>query len=151
MHDMILLEIRAVPVESSRGRHNPRVVKRKMSNFPTKSRTASAPKPAPRFRYADHIEIVLLEIVLPSKTAGRKPGRSSGGQGREGARPPHGPPAVVHRQVFWEAHARAWRASGLTRKRYCERHGLSEASFNHWMDRLHHLFRKGGTGRTKQA
>jgi hypothetical protein len=148
---MILLEIRAVPVESSRGRHNPRVVKRKMSNFPTKSRTASAPKPAPRFRYADHIEIVLLEIVLPSKTAGRKPDRSSGGQCREGARPPHGPPAVVHREVFWEAHARAWRASGLTRKRYCERHGLSQASFNHWMDRLHHLFRKGGTGRTKQA
>ena len=146
MHDVILLEIRAVPVESSRGRHNPRVVKRKMSNFPTKSRTASAPKPAPRFRSADHIE-----IVLPSKTTGRKLGRSSGGQGREGARPPHGPPAVVHREAFWEAHARAWRAGGLTRKRYCERHGLSESSFNHWMDRLHYLFRKGGTGRTKRA
>jgi hypothetical protein len=38
MHEMILIEIIGTPAEHSRGRHNPRVVKRKMSNFPTKAR-----------------------------------------------------------------------------------------------------------------
>jgi hypothetical protein len=42
MHELILIEIIAVPAERSRGRHNPRVVKRKMSSFPTK-----APFPEP--------------------------------------------------------------------------------------------------------
>ena len=31
---VVLIEIRSVPTERSRGRHNPRVVKRKMSGFP---------------------------------------------------------------------------------------------------------------------
>jgi hypothetical protein len=34
MYELILIEIIAVPAERSRGRHNPRVVKRKMSSFP---------------------------------------------------------------------------------------------------------------------
>lgn len=55
----MLVEIVAVPAERSRGRHNPRVVKRKrkMSNFPTKAR--AAPGPRRHFRYPDHIVIVL--------------------------------------------------------------------------------------------
>ena len=32
-----------MPAERSRGRHDPRVVKRKMSNFPTKARAAPPP------------------------------------------------------------------------------------------------------------
>jgi hypothetical protein len=40
MRELILVEIVAVPAERSRGRHNPRVVKRKMSSFPTKARAA---------------------------------------------------------------------------------------------------------------
>ena len=43
MVELILIEITAVPAERSRGRHNPRLVKRKMSRFPTKSRAAPAP------------------------------------------------------------------------------------------------------------
>ena len=43
MVELILIEITALPAERSRGRHNPRVVKRKMSSFPTKSRAAPAP------------------------------------------------------------------------------------------------------------
>lgn len=38
VHQAILEEILEVRVRSSRGRSNPRAVKRKMSNFPTKSR-----------------------------------------------------------------------------------------------------------------
>ncbi len=57
MHELILIEIIAVPAERSRGRHNPRVVKRKMSNFPTKAR--AAPGPRRRCHYPDHIALVL--------------------------------------------------------------------------------------------
>ena len=35
MVELILIEIMAVPAERSRGKHRPRVVKRKMSSFPT--------------------------------------------------------------------------------------------------------------------
>ncbi len=37
-HEAVLDELLEERVSSSRGRHNPRAVKRKMSNFPTKSR-----------------------------------------------------------------------------------------------------------------
>jgi hypothetical protein len=52
---LILVEIVALPAERSRGRHNPRVVKRKMSNFPTKAR--ASPLPRRVFRYAEHVRI----------------------------------------------------------------------------------------------
>ena len=42
MGELILIEILAGPAEQSRGRHRPRAVKRKMSNFPTKARAAPA-------------------------------------------------------------------------------------------------------------
>src|SRR3954449_2682111 len=53
MVDVVLSEILAVPAERSRGRHNPRVVKRKMSNFPTKSRAVPNPLPSQRIHYED--------------------------------------------------------------------------------------------------
>jgi hypothetical protein len=56
MVELILIEITAVPAERSRGKHHPRVVKRKMSSFPTKSRAAPAARH--RFRYDEHIRIV---------------------------------------------------------------------------------------------
>jgi len=40
MTECVLIELIALPAEQSRGRHNPRVVKRKMSGFPTKARAA---------------------------------------------------------------------------------------------------------------
>lgn len=40
-HEAILDEILEVPVVSSRGRSNPRAVKRKMSKYPTKHRAAA--------------------------------------------------------------------------------------------------------------
>jgi hypothetical protein len=56
MRELILVEIVAVPAERSRGRHNPRVVKRKMSGFPTKARAAPAPRQL--FRYEARVRII---------------------------------------------------------------------------------------------
>ena len=66
MRELILVEILAVPAERSRGRHNPRVVKRKMSSFPTKAR--AAPPSGRVFRYEDHIRVV----APPGRLAGRR-------------------------------------------------------------------------------
>ena len=65
MRELILLEILAVPAERSRGRHNPRVVKRKMSGFPTKAR--AAPSPRRVFRYAEHVRVVPPAAAAPPK------------------------------------------------------------------------------------
>jgi hypothetical protein len=65
MVELILLEIIAVPAERSRGRHNPRAVKRKMSNFPTKAR--AAPSSAQRIHYEDHIRLLVPVDHLPSQ------------------------------------------------------------------------------------
>jgi hypothetical protein len=124
MIELVLIEILAVPAEQSRGRHNPRVVKRKMSNFPTKARAAPAPRRI--FRYDDHIR-----ILAP-------------------AAPPRG--GNPHRQIsdagaFWLEHARSWRRSGLPRTIYCQQHGLKPPAFNTWIARLRDNFRRS----TKKA
>jgi hypothetical protein len=78
MVDLILLEIVSVPAERSRGRHNPRAVKRKMSNFPTKSR--AAPSSTQRIHYDDHIRLLVPAHPSPSQKAGhsqRRLGRSA--------------------------------------------------------------------------
>ena len=67
MRELILLEILAVPAERSRGRHNPRVVKRKMSSFPTKAR--AAPPSGRVSRYDDHVRVV----APPDPPTGRAP------------------------------------------------------------------------------
>jgi hypothetical protein len=66
MRELILIEIIALPAERSRGRHNPRVVKREMSGFPTKARAA----PPPRQR----------------RRPGRRSGRHAGGSRPAAAR-----------------------------------------------------------------
>jgi hypothetical protein len=43
MEEIILSEITLKLADRSRGRHNPRVVKKKMSSFPTKSRAQPPP------------------------------------------------------------------------------------------------------------
>jgi hypothetical protein len=57
MEEAILVEILARPADRSRGRHNPRAVKRKMSHFPTKSRAQPILPPRQHLIYADHISI----------------------------------------------------------------------------------------------
>ena len=134
MVELVLVEILAVPAEQSRGRHNPRVVKRKMSTFPTKARAAPAPRRI--FRYDDHIRI--LAPAAPSCPA-RAPAAASK------SRPPRG--GNPHQQItdagaFWLEHVRSWRRSGLPRTTYCQQHDLKPPTFNTWTARLRDNFRR---------
>ena len=119
MTEVVLIEILAVPAERSRGRHNPRVVKRKMSNFPTRSRCAASAAPSQRFRYDEHIVIV----APPEPIA------------------PHDGWSQTSRQTFWQAQVQAWRTSGLPRAVYCQQHNLSPRAFNAAVARLRQTFR----------
>jgi hypothetical protein len=85
MQQLVLIEILAVPAEQSRGRHNPRVVKRKMSGFPTKARAAPAARQV--ICYRDHIR-----IVAPAADQAAQPSQPS--------MPPNPPPT-------WRDHVRA--------------------------------------------
>ena len=144
MHALILIEIVAVPAERSRGRHNPRAVKRKMSGFPTKARTA--PAPGQVFHYAEHIRVVAPAgapaepAPPPTATAKKRPPRS---RPRKAAAPPERPSRL--------AHVRAWRASGLARAAYCARHGLNPRAFNQWVARSRPTFRRKGLPRRNYA
>ena len=125
----ILIEILAVPAERSRGRHNPRVVKRKMSNFPTKSRSAARAAPVRCLRYDEHIVIVAPPEPAPPAMAGR-----------QRAVPATRQPAQTNHQTFWQAHVQAWRASGLRRAVYCQQHNLKPQAFNAAVARLRQTF-----------
>ena len=130
MTEVILIEIVAVPAERSRGRHNPRVVKRKMSNFPTKSRSAASAAQSQRFRYDEHIVIVAPPEPPAPTTAGRHQPAPTTRQ-----------PAQTSRQTFWQAQVQAWRASGLPRAIYCQQRNLSPRAFNAAVARLRQNFR----------
>jgi hypothetical protein len=116
MVDLILIEILAVPAEQSRGRRNPRVVKRKMSNFPTKAR--AAPTAHQVLRYEEHIRVLAPVIA---KHRDRRLGPT--------------------KQVGYD-HVRAWRASGLSRRAYCQAHRLQPSVFNTWVARSRSVFRR---------
>jgi hypothetical protein len=134
MVELILIEITAVPAERSRGRHRPRVVKRKMSSFPTKSRAAPAPRQV--VRYDDHIRVVApagtpeRHVPPPAITPAEKPRRR-----------PRKAPAPTGRCPAWLKHVRSWRLSGLSRATYCDRHGLNPRAFHHWVARARPNFR----------
>ena len=138
MHELILIEILAVPAERSRGRHNPRVVKRKMSGFTTKAR--AAPASGRVFRYEDHVRVV-APAGSPADQA--PPPTAPAGKRRKRRRPrkasaPTGRPS-------WLEHVRSWRASGLARATYCERHGLNPRAFHQWVARSRQIFRRSGS------
>jgi hypothetical protein len=136
MHELILIEIIAVPAERSRGRHNPRVVKRKMSNFPTKAR--AAPRSGQAFRYEAHIRIVApvsspaTQVPRPTARPGEKPKRH---RPRMASAPTRCHPA-------WLQHVRSWRVSGLSRTAFCECHGLNPSTFHRWVARSRQTFRR---------
>jgi hypothetical protein len=130
MTELILVEILAVPAERSRGRHNPRAVKRKMSNFPTKSRSAASATPSQCLRDNAHIVIVVPPEPIAPTTTGRKQ-----------ATPTASPPAQTSRQTFWRAQVQAWRTSGLPRAVFCQQHNLSSRAFNAAIARLRQTFR----------
>jgi hypothetical protein len=144
MAEFILLEILAVPAERSRGRHNPRAVKRKMSNFPTRARAAPAPAPRQVFRYEDHIRIV-APVIAPAVAPAVAPGRGEADPPATTAHPRHPwrrTPRPTGQHTMWHDHVRAWRASNLSRHAYCQVHDLALRSFNAWVARLRHTFRR---------
>jgi hypothetical protein len=132
MTELILIEILAVPAERRRGRHNPRVVRRKMSNFPTKSRSAARAASAQCLRYDEHIVIVASPEPAPPAMAGRQRAVPTSRQAQ---------PAQTNHQTFWQAHVQAWRASGLRRAVYCQQHNLKPQAFNAAVARLRQTFR----------
>ncbi len=135
MVELILIEIVALPAERSRGRHNPRVVKRKMSGFPTKAR--AAPASSRVFRYGDHIR-----VVAPAGPPERRaPPPATAPEGRPKGRP-KAVVAPTGRRAPWSEHIRAWRASGLSRRTYCERHRLDPYTFHQWVARSRQTFRR---------
>jgi len=135
MLELILIEIVAVPAERSRGRHNPRVVKRKMSSFPTKARAAPAPRQV--FRYEEHIRVV-APIGAPER---RAPPSTATRKARPTSRAKRAP-APTGRRSPWLEHVRSWRASRLSRTAYCERHRLNPRAFHQWVARARQLFRR---------
>ena len=139
----ILIEILAEPAESSRGRHNPRVVKRKMSNFPTKSRSTTSAAPSRSLRYDEHIVIVAPpEPIAPTAMAGRQ--RAVPTTRQTGS-------AQASRQTFWQAQVQAWRASGLPRAAYCQQQNLTPRAFNAAVARLRQTFRPDPKTTSKSA
>jgi hypothetical protein len=140
MLGIVLVEIRAVPADRSQGRHNPRVVKRKMSNFPTRSR--AAPAGNCRFRYEDHIRIMAPappELPMPACEAPKPEPVASPPAPRQQAK--RTAPNADYRR-----HVEAWRASGLSRSDYCRDHDLDETTFHHWAARLRNTFRRKDRG-----
>jgi hypothetical protein len=142
MTELILIEILAVPAERRRGRHNPRVVKRKMSNFPTRSRCAARAAPARSLRYHEHIVIVTPPGPTASTTAGRQRADLPASQTQ---------PAPSSRRTFWQVHVRAWQASGLPRAAYCQQQNLSPRAFNAAAARLRQTFRHAPKTASKSA
>jgi hypothetical protein len=41
-----------------------------------------------------------------------------------------------NRESIWQAHVEAWKASGLSQRRYCEERGVSLSTFQWWRRRL---------------
>lgn len=133
MIERVLRELLALPAERSRGRHNPRVVKRKMSSFPTRTRAVPAAASRSSLRDTEHIRIV-APLVPPADIT--KPNDSIEPiDAPQPARPPK-------RRGFSLDHLRAWRASGLTRAAWCEQNQLDPRTFNACVARARHLFRR---------
>jgi hypothetical protein len=139
---LLLIEILAMPAEQSRGRHNSRVVKRKMSNFPTKARAAPSPG-RPGLHYAQHIQIVAPTMPATPPLAA-KPFAIASATGTARSRSKAAPHDCRH--SFWLDHVRAWRASNLTRMAYCGCQQLDPRNFDAWVARLRHRFRRPPEG-----
>jgi len=134
---VVLVEVRSVPAERSRGRHNPRVVKRKMSGFPTRSR--AAPACGGRFCYDEHIKVrppAVPQAVDPLPRAPEPPPATPVSPA------PDFPVAESPPIPDCQHHVRAWHVSGLSRADYCRQCGLNLRTFNQWVARQRHLFRR---------
>ena len=134
MVELIRLEIVAVPAEQGRGRHNPRVVKRKMSSFPTKARAVASSRPV--FRSEEHIRIV-APVGMPefrAPPAALRQQRSKRRSNKSSAPP--------RRTPSWLEQVQSWRASGRPRIAYCKDNGLNPRAFHQWVARARMILRR---------
>ena len=134
---VVLVEIRSVPAERSRGRHNPRVVKRKMSGFPTRSR--AAPACGDRFCYNEHIKVLPPAVPQAVEPASETPEPLP-------ATPASSTPDLLDRGKSDDPGSPA-PCPGLARQRivpadYCRQRGLNLRTFNQWVARQRHQFRR---------
>jgi len=134
---VVLIEIRSVPAERSRGRHNPRVVKRRMSGFPTRSR--AAPACGGRFCYHEHIKVLPPALPQADDCVPEEPEPSPA---IAASSAPDFPIAENPPISGCQHHVQAWRVSGLSRADYCRQRGLNLRTFNQWVARQRHLFRR---------
>ena len=140
MLTVVLVEIRSVSAE--RSRHNPRVVKRKMSGFPTRSR--AAPACGGRFCYNGFCYNEHIKVLPPAvpQVVDRVPEAPEPSPDTAASSAPNFPvaesPPIPNRQH----HVRAWRVSGLSRADYCRQRGLNLRTFNQWVACQRHLFRR---------
>jgi hypothetical protein len=108
-----------------------------MSGFPTRSR--AAPACGDRFRYDEHIRILppaVPEAVDPaSETPEPLPATPASSA-------PDLPTAQSPMIPDCQYHVQAWRVSGLSRADYCQQRGLNPRSFNQWVARQRHQFRR---------
>ena len=141
MVELIRLEIVAVPAEQSRGRHNPRVVKRKMSSFPTKARAVASSRPV--LRSEEHIRIV-APVGMPERRAPP----TALPQQRSKRRSPSAPPRRV---PSWLEQVQSWRASGRPRIAYCKDNGLNPRAFHQWVARARMILRRKSAPKPDKA
>jgi len=45
-------------------------------------------------------------------------------------------PKASGREMFWQPHVTAWRASGLSQKAYCRQEALRSSTFGYWVRKL---------------
>ncbi len=143
MRAIVLVEIRSVPADRSRGRHNPRAVKRKMSGFPTRSR--AAPACGDRFCYGEHVEV--LPPAVPDavpEAVDPVPETPESTPAMLGSSAPRRSTVKSPTIPDHQHHVRAWGVSGLSRADYCRQQGLSLRTFHQWVARQRHQFRRKG-------
>jgi hypothetical protein len=137
MYDLILIEILAVPAEHSRGRSNPRAVKRKMSKFPTTCRATTGAAGQPALRYSDHIR-----IIAPPEPVRQKPPPPTAVSKAHTKPTSRRDCLPADHQETWKHHVQAWHNSGQSRATYCQEYDLDERTFHQWVARLRHTFLK---------
>ena len=55
--------------------------------------------------------------------------------------------SVDERSAYWQAHIEAWRASGLSARRFCSENGLPYGRFRYWSSKQ----RNGGEAQKRQS
>jgi len=126
---LVLIEIGAVHAEQRRGRHNPRVVKRKISNFPIKARTV---QPAPCLPPTGNP----IAIIAPIPPPQHKPDTDTT-QGIQSS-----DQSMSDEKILWRGHIRSWLLGKLSRRGYCKQNALNLGMFNAWAKRLRNTFKK---------